>query len=289
MKKTEDQISNNPIGIYYQENNDYCDMSRHFHHLYEIILITEGSAEFIINSKHYVARKNSLIFISDLENHAVKVAQYPYKRYVITMTRDFTLMMIKDPTLMSVLVQRPESFPYIAELNETLTTKMVHLLSDLLDECRICDAFWLNRSAAIITGLLIDLYRHNKKVFPINENTNIVQTVLSIQRYISKNFSNEITLDELSAQYFISKYYLSRSFKEISGYNFKDYIILHRLTEAKEMLCHTNRLVTDIGASVGYSNVNHFIRIFKQHEGISPLQYRKLHLDHHLKNEGHFL
>lgn len=276
--------SSEPVSIYYDESNQASEVLNHFHYHFEIILVIEGSAEFIINSKRYIAEKNSMLFISGLENHSFKVLTYPYKRYVISITRNFTMSMFKDPSLISILVQRPETFQYITKLDDKMLKKQIILSEGLLEECKIKDSFWLLRSSNIITGILIDIFRYDNKMFPIKINNKLSKTIFDIQCYITKNFNKEISLDELSYKFKISKYHLSRSFKEVSGYNLKDYIILNRLIIAKEILCHTSHSITDISTEVGYNNVNHFIRIFKQHEKISPLQYRKLQSSQHNKN-----
>jgi AraC-like DNA-binding protein len=70
-------------------------------------------------------------------------------------------------------------------------------------------------------------------------------------------------------------YYLSRLFKKVSGYTFKEYLILQRIANAKSLLVYTDYNVTQICMKSGFNNVNHFIRTFKKQEGITPYQYRK--------------
>ena len=56
---------------------------------------------------------------------------------------------------------------------------------------------------------------------------------------------------------------------------FKQYLNKIRLSEAKRLLKETDRQIADIAYHVGYKNVTHFHRIFKQNEKISPNEYRK--------------
>ena len=55
---------------------------------------------------------------------------------------------------------------------------------------------------------------------------------------------------------------------------YKDYLILLRITEAKRLLVTTDAPVSKIGELVGYSNVNNFIKIFRERMHTTPLQYR---------------
>jgi YesN/AraC family two-component response regulator len=140
----------------------------------------------------------------------------------------------------------------------------------------------MSRSASIISGMLIDIYRYNPVYFQNSGKTNVTSVILEIQKYISTNFREEITLDILSEKFFFSTFYISRKFKEITGYNIKNYIILNRMAIAKELLRLSNKSILEISVEVGYENVDQFTRIFKQYDGLSPSSYRALyrHIDH---------
>ena len=262
------------IAVYYKSSETYDDMSAHFHHLYEMILVDEGVAEFNINGKIYLLHQNEIIFISNLEKHSVRILEYPYNRTVITMTTNFTLFNIKEPLLVSLLSHRPPNFPYVFSLSPEVFSKVKRLANDLIDECELKDYFWLNRSASIISGMLIDIYRYDPVYFQSSEKTNVTSVILEIQKFISANFREEISLDVLSEKFFFSTFYISRKFKEITGYNIKNYIILNRMAIAKELLRLSSKSILEISVEVGYENVDQFTRIFKQYDGLSPSNYR---------------
>jgi YesN/AraC family two-component response regulator len=69
-------------------------------------------------------------------------------------------------------------------------------------------------------------------------------------------------------------YYLSHLFLKVTGYGFKQYLINHRISKAKDILLHSSSSISEVCVSSGFNNVNHFIRLFKQKEGRTPLQYR---------------
>lgn len=273
------------MNIYYQNDERPVNMSPHFHYLHEIIFVVEGSSEFTFGEKRYVTKPNTLVFISCLENHSLRMLEYPYKRYVITMNSDFTQMMLKQPALLSVLLQRPADFCHTVTLDTQISEVITGIFDRLLSECNNKEDFWLENTAAILMEMLVTLYRYSSGIFPVNESTGSFKIVFDIQKYIAKNYQSEISLDGLSKIFFVSKFYISRIFKKITGYKYKDYLILYRLSIAKEILFSTSNSVTDICAHCGYNNVNHFIRIFKSYVGMSPNQYRKLKAIKHL-NKG---
>lgn len=273
-------IKRNDIDIYYRETPDYAVVNTHFHNVCQIIYVADGMVRIDIDNKTYTVSKNAIVFISNLERHSVNILKSPYKRYVISLTQDFSHMMLKDSALLSILVQRPENFSHVIGLSDGNAENMLEILNAMLRESSQKKAFWNLRLSSLVIELLIRLYRISSAFFPVNDTNNAVKIVTEIQKYIIQNGHNGISLEMMAAQHFVSKYYLTRIFKKITGYTFKDYLILHRLSIAKDLLIHTDKSVTEVCYYSGYNNINHFIRIFKAYEGITPYQYKKAYIPH---------
>lgn len=101
------------------------------------------------------------------------------------------------------------------------------------------------------------------------------QNVITIKKYLDRNYAEKITLDDLASQFFINKFYLERSFKEQYGIPVITYLNNVRITEAKKLLRFSNDTVGSIANQSGFTDVNYFIRQFKKIEGVSPGEYRK--------------
>jgi YesN/AraC family two-component response regulator len=97
-----------------------------------------------------------------------------------------------------------------------------------------------------------------------------------IVQHINRNFMQKITLDDVSKQFYISRFYLSKTFKETTGFTFVEYLNSVRIKEAQKLLIITNKKIIQISYEVGFGSVAHFGRVFKTITGYSPLQYRKL-------------
>ncbi len=264
-----------PISVYYQESFGYQGLGSHAHPRIELILVTGGAIELEINGGRQLARAGSLVVFGYLEKHEVRISELPYRRYVLSLDSEFCLLNIHELTLLSILIHRPALFTPVLGLDEALTRELAGQFDGLIAESRDRRAFWLIRSAALITGILISLYRVNPRWFPIGQETERTRIVLAIQKDIARDYREDISLDSLAARHFVSRCHLSRIFRAVTGYHFRDYLILYRLAKARELLAHTGQTVAEIGCAVGYGNVNHFIRIFRQHEGVTPLQCRK--------------
>lgn len=92
--------------------------------------------------------------------------------------------------------------------------------------------------------------------------------------YVEKHYMEDISLNDISYQLELSPSYLSSVFKDYQHTTFLSYINQYRIEKAKPLLLHSQESIASVAQSVGYANVNTFIRIFKKEEGVTPGQFR---------------
>ena len=112
----------------------------------------------------------------------------------------------------------------------------------------------------------------NPDIQPGGSNYN---TVFALKEYLDVNFREKISLDMLAERFLTNKYSLSRSFKEQFGTSIINYLLVTRITRAKQLLRFTDETVEEVGNLCGRTPLYYFSRIFKQIEGISPMEYRQ--------------
>ena len=100
-------------------------------------------------------------------------------------------------------------------------------------------------------------------------------SVLEVKKYLDENYASDLTLDSLASQFYISKHYLSHSFKDQFGMTINNYLLSVRITHAKQLLRFSSKTVEDIGYEVGIGAPAYFCRVFKEVEGVSPSIYRE--------------
>lgn len=105
--------------------------------------------------------------------------------------------------------------------------------------------------------------------------TMIPEFVQAIVSHIDKNYAEDIRLSDLSEQYSVSKYHLSRTFKRYIGIPIHEYQIQLRINISKSMLISSPLSVAEISQRVGFDNVSHFIKLFKDRVQDTPLAFRK--------------
>ena len=101
------------------------------------------------------------------------------------------------------------------------------------------------------------------------------QSLIAVKEYLDTHYTQRITLDQLSRDFYISKYYLIHIFKEQFGMSVTTYLQSVRITHAKQMLRFTEKSVEEVGLSCGIGELNYFSRVFKEIEGVSPSVYRE--------------
>lgn len=97
-----------------------------------------------------------------------------------------------------------------------------------------------------------------------------------IRNYLNKNYSNKITLEEVSKYIGINRTTLNEIFKDKYKTTIKSYLLEIRIQKASHYLSHSSLGISEIAYSVGYEDVFQFSKIFKKYNGISPRKYRNL-------------
>jgi len=131
------------------------------------------------------------------------------------------------------------------------TEDYIRALAELLEMC--ANHIWLNSIISV----------HNQGL------------ACSIDHHIQQNLDKPLTVPELCDIFSISRGTLYNLAKENFGCSITEYVIRCRISTAKRLLARTERSVAEIAGQVGYPDTNYFIRIFKQHTGITPGTYRR--------------
>lgn len=142
-------------------------------------------------------------------------------------------------------------------------------ISTLFEKCAVADRVQPEIATRII---FLEILSHLASSSSKRENS-IVSNALS---YLSEHIEENPSITELAKICNVSEVYLRRKFKEAMGCSPIEYRNKLRLTRAMSYLKFGDISVQEISDTLGYSTVSHFIKEFKSHTDISPLQYRKM-------------
>ncbi len=105
------------------------------------------------------------------------------------------------------------------------------------------------------------------------QNMNVV--IHKAKEYVNSNYCNEdISLNLVASNVFISSSHLSSIFSQKTGQTFIKYLTDLRMNKAKELLKSTNLRTSEVGYQVGYRDPHYFSYLFKKTQSCTPKQYR---------------
>ena len=108
-----------------------------------------------------------------------------------------------------------------------------------------------------------------------DDDTALQAKLKTILAFIDANFTTDISLDDLSHRFYISKYYLTREFKRAYSETIFQHIIGLRINYAKRLLRFTDKSVEEISAMCGFNDQSYFSKQFKKAEGVTCLAFRR--------------
>lgn len=93
--------------------------------------------------------------------------------------------------------------------------------------------------------------------------------------FVEENFHQELSLEDVAQQVYLSPCYFSRLFKQVKGWSFSEYLTQVRMEEARRLLINTDYQISEIASRVGYRDARYFSQVFKRNERCTPISYRR--------------
>ena len=156
--------------------------------------------------------------------------------------------------------------------DETLNSFMERLREELMRE----DASQLFVSA-IAQAIAIHLARNYAEIQESRTPSPSLPgyKLKQVTDWIAEHLTEDLNLDQLSAQVGLSKFHFHRLFKRAVGVSPSRYHIDLRMNEARRLLRETKNSVVDVALDVGYTNPSHFAKLFRRETGLTPSDYRR--------------
>ena len=102
-----------------------------------------------------------------------------------------------------------------------------------------------------------------------------VRRMQQICVYVMTHYVHSIALDDIAAEVGMNRSAFCSYFKRCKGMTFSQFVTQYRLNTACELLKHSQKQISEICFAVGFNDVPHFNRVFKESQGITPKEYRK--------------
>ncbi len=260
---------NKSFGFYYSEKQN-PDLSIHIHDCCEVLLCLSGGKNFLINDKVYDVNDGDLFIINQFEAHKITFnADKRFCRYVMQVHPEFLYSQSSAQTDLShCFYTRGGDVSHKLSLTKDELDTLVSYIKRLEREERFGDDIIKNITATQFLILINSAF-----VSQIGaEKSSGSEAIKKAMDYINHNFSQQLSLQKIAENSYISVNQLCRLFNKYCGTTVAKYITSRRITEAKKLLS-SGRNVTDTAILCGFEDYANFIRVFKKHVGVTPGKY----------------
>ena len=259
MKEIKADFKNFNFSYLEYREMDIDRLKRHIQPTYEILLVTDGEIDYVIENKSYALKKGDLLLIPPAKYHFVRdITKAPYRRYCFHFSPDF----VGDDELVKEVFDRGETFTLP---QNSKTEKLVSLLKDLLTEVTQQARFALCKD--MLHTVLLSLLVLDKK--PKEQAPVVAGNCWKIVDYINVNLTSINNADDIATALFFSKSYLNHLFKKELNISVMQYIRNKKILLAHKMITEGEK-PTDVFVKCGFSNYVTFYRAYNQYFGCSP-------------------
>lgn len=238
----------------------------HVHEFFEIEFVVGGSGKHLINESEYDIRVGSTYFI----------APGTFHRIVCTPELNIVTIMFDETVLSNLLVPKlfEDTSDYYLSLGKDELDEIYALAKILINNLKIQDEYTNLFINNIINCIIVKIVR-DKNQNVTKQPTERYAALNDALRYLYNNFMDNPTLNKLARITGYSPNYFSKIFTEYTGKSFVDFLNSLKISRAKMLLSSGNKSVSEIAFDCGFSSLSNFYRVFRDHTGLKPLEYRK--------------
>lgn len=249
----------------YAAQVDHC--IAHWHSAVELILVIRGTYRFVLPDHEVVVSAGGIIYLPANEIHGLS-----------GLAQDSAVLTVQISAAVMQSIVIPEGFNFYC--SAAMTSEHRELLSAIIDlaECR---KQWSGQRPLLeMAGvyLIFDALLRSGVIDQSRKGGDRQRQQALIRRcmdIINEQHAMPLALKDIADQVHVSYHYLSRVFKSVCGYGFKEYLSFVRVEHAKSLLLRRDIPITNISQSCGFSEHKYLVLAFKRHVGMTPTQFRK--------------
>ncbi len=277
-------------GLFLEEairHENFSMSRRHFHESMELYFLLEGERFYFVEQDTYRISSHTAMLVGRNRIHKTStVSNNPYhKRFLLQFDAA-----VFDPLLeamgLPAMDEIEKNYAAVASFSDQDWDLICHLIEHLKALCSQPDPMaesMIRFHAVELLSLFLrnrssyQTLRYKRSDSDLLVHTGVHQKVHEVARFLQQNCTDKISLDELASRFYLSRSYLTRIFRSITGFTVTEYQTFCRLQKAQLLLTDTDLSITEIASQTGFGNVTYFERVFKSSTGNTPLSYRRNH------------
>ncbi|MDP4133721.1 MAG: AraC family transcriptional regulator [Bacillota bacterium] len=244
------------------DNNNF---RLHTHVHYEIYMFIDGDAEHIVEGGVYALNPMDMILLRPGEMHRVfHKSNCRYERFVLGVEDAFFKEMNCEEYKKVFWSHEPgEKNKLDGEI--VLESGIYDCVTRIKKYSSNCTDMNVPAVRAAVVELLHILNNTDDYTSENNEHT-IIKDIIS---YINNHYKRELSLSELSDEFFVSKYHLCRIFKAATGYTVNGYVSHKRIMNVK-LMCDSGMNIGYACQESGFGDYSSFYKAYVKETGHSP-------------------
>ena len=243
----------------------------HHHDFYEVYYLISGKVEYWVDGHVVRMEPGDLLLISPMELHRPLVEEGGmYERFVLWINREF--LESQSGHLNSCFENTQPSHTHLLRPSQSERTLLMSRLGELVRESYSRDFASSVCAYGLFLQLMVQVNRLALQTQPKEEAKQLSELVQKVLHYIYRHLGDDLSLEQIAGQFYISKYHLSHAFSREVGVSVYRYIMLRRLLMARQLLS-AGQSAKQVCRSCGFSDYTSFYRAFKSEYGISPREF----------------
>ncbi len=267
--------------------NGEHSFSYHSHQDYEIYFFHGGECRYLIHNQIYDLEPGDIIVMDGLTLHKPNVKpKGEYVRSVIQFSPVWIKGLLKEMGSMYLLETFQTLHNCLIRTNENEESKELERVFNRLANLNNTDKPTLHDETEMKILLLHALsivYRlgqMNSIEIPDQKEDKTLHAE-NIANYLQQHFMKRVTLNSVAEELNLSRSYVAKVFKMMTGYTVMEFVMECRLTQAKYLLeMEPLKPLKDVAFESGFESPTHFSRYFREKVGRTAKEYRKMRLNH---------
>ena len=245
-------------------------MDFHYHEFCKLLFLVSGQGSYFVDGKRYLLSAGDIVLIGSRSVHKPELSEgTAYERIIIYVSPEYLQKMsAPDCDLLSLFSGENG---HVLRLKEQ-RRRAVFALASKLEQDLENDSFGRAvLSQADLLQLLVELGRSMAESPASLPRPSMTENrrVLEIMEYLNQNLAEEIDIDQLAEQFFISKFYMMRLFQRETGTTIYSYLTQKRLLKARELMDAGMR-ATESCYACGFHSYSSFTRAYGKYFGTTP-------------------